>query len=134
MLKLGKHKIELFESIDDLPFNRFNAFNKFVMLDAELGSTITDFDQKTVKIHNFLAKEMNKEALDEMYNLRNVVHNILTENNQKGLAFASLIRRIDGELVKDYSIENLRTILDKLSEWGLTSGSVYSKTDEVKKN
>lgn len=134
MFKLGKHKIELYESIDDLPFCRFNAFNKYVMLDAELGSTISDFDQKTVKIHNFLSKEMIKESLDELYNIRNLVHNVLTENNLKGLAWASLIRRIDGELVTDYSPENLKDILSKLSKWGLTSGMVYEQSDEVKKN
>jgi len=133
MLKLGKHKIELFESIDDLPFNRFNAFNKYIMLDAELGSTIADFDQKTVKIHNFLSKEMVDDALNELYNLRNTVHNAQTENNLRGFAFASLIRRIDGELITDYSNENLRLILDQLSEWDLTKSIVYTKSDEVKK-
>tara|TARA_R110002012_G_scaffold84677_4_gene211585 strand:+ start:232 stop:546 length:315 start_codon:yes stop_codon:yes gene_type:complete len=104
------------------------------MLDAELGSTIADFDQKTVKIHNFLSKEMVDEALNELYNLRNTVHNAQTQNNLRGLAFASLIRRIDGELVTDYSSENLRLILDQLSEWDLTKSIVYKKTDEVKKN
>ena len=134
MLKLGKHKIELFESIDDLPFNRFNAFNKYIMLDAQLGSTIADFDEKTVKIHNFLSKEMIDEALKELYNLRNTVHNAQTENNMMGFAFASLIRRIDGEFITDYSTENLKLILDKLSKWDLTKLIVYTKTEEVKKN
>ena len=57
MLKLGKHNIEFFESIDSLPFCRFNAFNKFVMLDAELGSDVMAFDQKISKIFQFVEKQ-----------------------------------------------------------------------------
>ena len=131
MLKLGKHTVEFFESIDSLPFNRFNSFNKFVMLDAELGSDVIAFD---TKIFQFLGKEMIKEATGELYNLRNTYHNVMTENNVRGLAFACLIRKIDGEKVDDYSIDNLRTILDKLSSWGLEIGHVRETTDTIKKN
>ena len=134
MLKLGKHNVEFFESIDSLPFNRFNSFNKFIMLDAELGSDVIAFDTKISKIFQFLGKEMTKEATGELYNLWNTYHNVMTENNVRGLAFACLIRKIDGEKVDDYSIDNLRTILDKLSSWGLKIGHVRETTDTIKKN
>lgn len=134
MLKLGKHNIEFFESIDSLPFCRFNAFNKYVMLDSELGSDVMAFDKKVGKIFQFLGKEMVAEAKGEMYNLRNVYHNIITENNVRGLAFACLIRKIDGVPVVDFTSENLNQILKKLSDWGLEIGYVKNKTDDVKKN
>tara|TARA_R110001632_G_scaffold68173_1_gene159945 strand:+ start:674 stop:1195 length:522 start_codon:yes stop_codon:yes gene_type:complete len=134
MLKLGKHKIEFYESIDSMPFCRFNSFNKFVMLDAELGSDVMAFDQKVGKIFQFLGKEMVKDALNEMYNLRNTYHNILSENNVRGLAFACLVRKIDGELMEDFSVDNLKLILDKFSGWGLEIGHVKNKTTDVKKN
>jgi len=134
MLKLGKHKIEFYDSIDSLPFDRFNSFNKYVMLDAELGSDVMAFDTKISKIFQFLGKEMTKEATGELYNLRNTYHNVMNENNVRGLAFACLVRRIDGEKVDDFSIENMRSILEKLSGWGLEIGHVRNNTDEIKKN
>ena len=134
MLKLGKHKIEFYDSIDTLPFCRFNAFNKYVMLDAELGSDVMAFDSKVGKIFQFLGKKMVDEALGEMYNLRNTYHNIMTNNNVHGLAFACLIKSIDGELVKDFSQSNLDEILKKLSNWGLTIGKVRNTSEDVKKN
>jgi len=134
MLKLGKHNIEFFESIDSLPFCRFNSFNRFVMLDAELGSDVMSFDSKVTKIFQFLGKEMTKEALGEMYNLRNTYHNIMTENNVYGLAFACLIKSIDGEPLTDYTTDNLESVLKKLSSWGLEIGDVREKADTVKKN
>ena len=134
MLKLGKHNIEFFESIDSLPFCRFNAFNKYVMLDAELGSDVMAFDQKIGKIFQFVGKGMIDEIQGELYNLRNTYHNVMTENNVRGLAFACLIRKIDGEPLDDFGSENLKRILDKLSSWGLEIGTVKSKTADVKKN
>lgn len=134
MLKLGKHNIEFFESIDSLPFCRFNAFNKYVMLDAELGSDVMAFDQKIGKIFQFIGKGMIDEIQGEMYNLRNTYHNVMTENNVRGLAFACLIRKIDGEPLDDFGSENLKQVLDKLSSWGLDIGTVKSKTADVKKN
>ena len=134
MLKLGKHKIEFFESIDSLPFCRFNAFNKYVMLDAELGSDVMAFDQKVGKIFQFIEKGMIDEIRGEMYNIRNTYHNVMTENNIRGLAFACLIRKIDGEPLVDFTSDNLKTVLDRLSEWGLEIGTVRNKTVDVKKN
>ena len=134
MFKLGKHTVEFYDSIDSLPFARFNSLNKFVMLDAELGSDVIAFDQKISKIFQFLGKEMTKEATGELYNLRNTYHNVMTENNVRGLAFACLIRKIDGEKIEDYSVENLKVVLDKLSNWGLEIGQVKQTSESIKKN
>lgn len=134
MLKLGKHKIEFYDSIDLLPFDRFNSFNKYVMLDAELGSDVIAFDQKISKIFQFLGKEMTKEATGELYNLRNTYHNVMNENNVCGLAFACLVRKIDGEKVEDFSFENLGAILEQFSKWGLTIRNVKESVDSLKKN
>ncbi len=134
MLKLGKHTVEFYDSIDSLPFDRFNSFNKFVMLDAELGSDVIAFDQKISKIFQFLGKEMTKEATGELYNLRNTYHNIMTQNNVRGLAFACLIRKIDDKKIEDYSIENMKSILKKLSGWGLEIGQIKESNDSIKKN
>lgn len=134
MFKLGKHNVEFYDSIDSLPFDRFNSFNKFVMLDAELGSDVIAFDQKISKMFQFLGKEMIKEATGELYNLRNTYHNIMNGNNVRGLAFACLIRKIDGEKIEDYSTENMKSILEKLSGWGLEIGEVKETTDVLKKN
>lgn len=125
--------LEFFESIDDFPLMRFNAFNKYVMLDSELGSTIQDFDKNIIRINEFIAKDMLDEAKNELLNLRFVVNNVLSENNPKGLAFASTIKRIDGKPVEDYSEEKLKEILKKLSADGLTVKEVYEHNKEVKK-
>jgi len=132
-VKVGKFELELFDSIDKLPFERFNAFNKYVMLDSELGATVQDFDKVTVRVYEFISKEMYEEAKNELLNLRIVVNNILTGNSSKGLAFASLISKVNGKPLDDYSEEKLKALLSDLSKEGLDVKQVIEAAAEVKK-
>lgn len=132
-LKVGNINLEFFDGIDVMPMQRFNAFNKFVMLDAELGSTVFDFDKINTRIMEFVSKDMKEEALKELLNLRLVYNNILNENDTKGLAFASLIKKINGEEVEDFSEKNLKEILLKLSKQGLDNVKIHETNTAVKK-
>ena len=132
-VKVGKFELELFDSIDKLPFERFNAFNKYVMLDSELGATVQDFDKVTVRVYEFISKEMYEEAKNELLNLRIVVNNILTGNSSKGLSFASLISKVNGKPLDDYSEDKLKSLLSDLSKEGLDVKQVIEATAEVKK-
>ena len=132
-LEIGKFELELFDSIDQLPFERFNAFNKYVMLDSELGATVQDFDKITVRVYEFLNKEMYDDAKNELLNLRIVVNNILTGNSSKGLAFASLISKVNGKAMEDYSEDKLKALLLDLSKDGLDVKTVAETASDVKK-
>ena len=43
-VKLGGHKVEIYDSIDELPMVRFHKYSKMLMVDAGVGSDINDFD------------------------------------------------------------------------------------------
>jgi hypothetical protein len=128
-----KTKLEFYSSIEELPLERFNAFNKYVMLDSELGSNVQDFDKTILRINEFMLKDMKDEASRELQNVRFVINNVLTMNNVKGLAFASMIKTINGKELTDYSETNLKRVLKDLSDDGLTVGEVIKETSEVKK-
>ena len=125
-----KSKLEFYDTIDKFPLERFNAFNKYVMLDTELGSTVQDFDKTVIRIAEFMNKEMKEEANRELQNLRFVLNNVLSGNNTKGLAYACTIKKIDGVLLDDFSEDNLKRILKELD---LTVGEVEEHNSEVKK-
>lgn len=132
-LNLKKHKVEFFSSIKDLPFERFNEFNRYAMLDSEIGNTMEDFDKIVIRINEFLKKDLKEESIKELLNLRLVVNNVLSGTSHKGLSFACLIKKIDGEVVDDFSSDNLKKILQKLSDGGMTIGNVVDSSNEVKK-
>ena len=41
-MTLGTHKVVMYDSIEELPIVRFQKYNKMLMLDAGLGSDVTD--------------------------------------------------------------------------------------------
>ena len=55
LLQLGKHKVELYDSIEDLPMMRFHKYNKMLLVDAGIGSDLNDFDRHIEKALWFLA-------------------------------------------------------------------------------
>lgn len=132
-LNLKSHKVEFFSSIKDLPFERFQEFNRFSMLDTEIGSTMKDFDKVVVRINEFVTKNLKEDATRELLNLRIIVNNILSGTSHKGLAFASLIKKFNGKEVVDYGEENLKKILKVLSDDGMTVGQVEETKESVKK-
>lgn len=132
-IEIQGHIIKFFDSVDNLPFKRMNEFNKYILLDAHLGSSIFDFDKLLGKTDQFLGKNMVVEAKMELQNLRQVVHNILTGNNIKGYAFACMIKSIDNEEVTDFSSDNLTEILNRLDGWGLLGIQVNETVSTLKK-
>jgi len=112
--KHGKHEIELFDSIHNLPILRFQRLNKYQMQSSEIGNTFADYDQRTVKVIQFLKKGMTEEAVQELENRRQTVFNAFNEFTPMGKSLAVLVKRIDDVEYHDYSPDNLDRCLEHL--------------------
>lgn len=134
-IELGKRNtIELFSSIDELKIDRFNQFNRYVMLDAELGGTIHDYDRNIHKVLKFMEKEMLKEAVQSMENLRLTYWNILQSNNPTHYSFAILVKSINGKETKDdFSKEYLDEIIKQMTSLGITQKTLTESIQTLKK-
>ena len=42
---INNKKVELYDSIEDLPIIRFHKYNKMLLVDAGVGSDLADFDR-----------------------------------------------------------------------------------------
>ena len=40
--KVNKHTVEIYDSIDELPIQRFQKYNKFLLIDSGVGSDLQD--------------------------------------------------------------------------------------------
>lgn len=103
----------LYESIDEMPIMNFQKYNKYLLIDAGVGSDIDDIDQHIVKIAKYMKSDRDK-AIQELQNMRQNLFMISSCISSKYLAFAALIHSIDGEEVKDLSDNNLKRILDDI--------------------
>lgn len=115
-VKLGKHKVVLYNSIEELPMVRFHRYNKMLLLDAGLGSDLEAVDGHIERAVRFIKGDHRQEAATEMENIRQTIYLILQGMCPKHLAFAVLVKEIDGKPCDDVSDEGLQKTLDVLGD------------------
>lgn len=111
---INGHKLEIFDSIDELNIVRFSKYNKFNLIDAGIGDDLRSLNAHVDKI----AKLMNKDqesAIKELQNYQQNLFFINQEMSPKRLAFTALVKSIDGKEVHDISDENLKKVHEKLN-------------------
>lgn len=107
--------VEMYDSIDELPIERFHKYNKFLLIDSGVGSDINDLSAKIDTIIHYVKKE-NKLAITELENMRQSLYLISSELSPKHLAFAVLVHSINGEIQRDYSDDGLSKIVERLGK------------------
>lgn len=126
--------IKIYDSIKELPIDRYTEFQKLLLQDDGIGSDMNAIASHFSKFHQFLLAEKYEEANQEAKNLHNSFFYIVNGINVKSFCFASLIHSINGKELVDLSQENIEKTLKQLSNLGLTQGHVTDITEEVKKN
>ena len=114
----GKHEIELYDSIQNIPILRFQKLNKYTMIDLEIGNDFNDYNKRLNKTLAFLAKNMVAEAIQELKNQQQTVFNAFNEQSPKGKSFAVLIHRIDKVHYTKFAPDDLDRILIHLNDIG----------------
>lgn len=119
-IKIGKHKVTFYDAIAELPITRFHVYNKMLLVDSGVGSDITDFDSHVERVMAFLKKKDNESAIKEMQNLRQNIYLIQQALSPKHMAFAALIKEIDGKPCDNISDDGLKETLAKIANEKIT--------------
>lgn len=115
-IKIGKHKVTFYDAIAELPISRFHVYNKMLLVDSGVGSDITDFDAHLERIVAFMQKKDNENAIKEIQNLRQNYYLIQQSLSPKHMAFAALIKEIDGKPRENLTDEALQEIVNMFAE------------------
>ena len=115
-VKIGKHTVEMYDAIEELPIVRFHKYQKLLLIDAGIGADITALDQRLEKTRRFLADGKPEKAQQELENLRQSVYLIQAGISPKHRAFAVLVSKIDGQECNDISDDALKKITDALND------------------
>lgn len=113
-LILNNHRLEVYDSIDELPIVNFQKYNKFMLIDSGVGSDIDDINASILKIVKLMNAGDNHTAVLELQNMRQCMFMINSEISPRYLAFSALIHSINGDVVRDLSDDNLKSILLKI--------------------
>jgi hypothetical protein len=132
-INVNKHKVEIYDTAERMTMKRYQRFNKFLMIDNEVGSDFADFNSRLSKAIAFLKKGMKDEGVAELGNWRQMVFNAFTEYSPKGMALALLVHSIDGEERNDITASGLQETLDRLEAIGFTQETATETVSEVKK-
>jgi len=132
-IRLNGHYLELYDSIDELPFWRFQEYNRAVMIDAGIGSDMEAIDRHISQARRYNATGDKENAEKALLNLRQALAFVHAGQSPESRAFVALIRRMDGNEVNDLSQENAERIIRQLSRRGLTVGKVRAAMAHVKK-
>lgn len=131
--KKGRHEIEIYDSIYNMPMLRFQRFNKYQMQACDIGSDINDYNNRTAKAIQFIQKGMKDEAVSELQNRMLTVNNAFTEFNPNNKSLALLVKRIDKKEYKYFDTNALDECVKHLDKIGLNSLEAIEKLKTVKK-
>jgi hypothetical protein len=130
--RLGRHTVKLWETIDELPIDRFTAWNKYMMIDSSIGSTFEEIETKHLNQLVSIIDDKSK-ALQQIANLRELVFSVLNKVNYQHHAYCCMVHSIDGEEMTDYSDTGIKEMLKRLDKIGVTNGNIKKKMNPLKK-
>ncbi len=113
--KYKGHKVVYYDSVEELPINRFQAFNKWLMLDSGIGSDLNAVNTRLNNIAKYINLDSKEEALKEIANLTQAFAFITGHLSPEFNAFICLCDSIDGQKVSDLSDEGIKGYIELLS-------------------
>jgi len=129
----AKHEVFFYDSDRNLPYRRYQKFNKHMIIDLEVGDSIGAYDVRMQRAIGYINADDKKSAGIELTNQRQCLYNMLEGYSPKGMALAIMVHSIDGHIYDNYDEETLNEILDKLDSIGFTKEMMDNTVSHVKK-
>lgn len=134
-VQIGTMRVELYDAIEELPMRRFHKYNKMLLVDSGIGSDMADFDRHIEKIIAYCKSKNPELAAVELDNMRQNVYYIQTGLSPRHMAFAVLVKSIDGKPCEDISDEGLQKTVAMFAdvpivEIAAQNGTVKKKIDD----
>lgn len=130
---LNGHYLEMYDSIDELPFSRFQEFNRALLIDSGLGSDFAAFDRHIEQARRYNAGGKPEQVEQVLLNLRQSISFAMDRISPESQAFVVLIHRMNGKEIENLGPDNIRAVIDRLSRKGLTVEKIRGILERIKK-
>ena len=128
----GNH-LEMYDSIDELPFSRFQEFNRALLIDTGLGSDFAAFDRHIEMARRYNADGKQQQVEQALLNLRQSLSFAMEKISPESQAFVCLIHRMNGREIDNFSPDNITRVIKELSRKGLTVAKIRGILETIKK-
>lgn len=132
-VNLNGHHLEMYDSIDELPFSRFQEFNRALLIDTGLGSDFAAFDRHIEQARRYNATGKPEQVEQALLNLRQSIFFAMDRIGPESQAFVVLIHRMNGREIDNLSQDNIRRVIDNLSRKGMTVAKIRGILERIKK-
>jgi hypothetical protein len=130
---IGKLSVVFYDSIDELPILRYHKFNKFISIDAGIGENPEDAARHINAIRDANHRKDFERVEQLAQNLQQCLAFSVSNVSPKSLAYAVMIKSIDGVEQTDITEYGLETTLQKVLGHGVSWGMVKATVNFLKK-
>lgn len=130
-ITLAGNTVEIYDDIESLPITRFNKFNKLLLIDAGIGGNLADVDRHLYRAILSIQQKQADKAVTELENLRQNIIFVQSGITPRHLAFACLVKSINGVECTELTDDALQAITDKFKD--ATNAEVTAHLEAVKK-
>jgi len=124
----------IYDSIQELPVDRFFRFNLQIAMDAGIGGDMNSIIARNQELREWIGRGRKSEALQALSNMENAIMVAMSEITPLSNAFVCLVKSVNGEEVTDLSQGGMDRYLKEWGKKGLTWGKVKGWVNEAKKN
>lgn len=132
-IQLNSNYLKMHDSIDEMPITKFQAYNRFLLIDAGIGGDIESIDQHYTRMLRYANKKDYDNLIKELTNYRQNLHYVIEHTSPEMMAFGALIHSVNNIEVGNLADEEIQSLLKELSRKGLTFGKVRGFINHVKK-
>lgn len=131
--KIKGNEVKLYNSIKEMPIGNYLDLQIYSVMDAGQGSDVEAIHANLQELMLLNQKGKAKEVSIGLANMAQSFELIFKKINFDLLSFVCFVHSINGEEVKDTSLEGRQEIITKLSKWRLSIGEVWEWLGELKK-
>lgn len=125
--------IEYYDNPETAPFKRYQRFNSILAQKMQTGDNVNDFYSRIDRSIGYIGAGDKTSAINELSNLKMAVNYVKNSINLEALAYATMIKSIDGQPCNDISFDGLQKTLDKCNELGVSIEDIRNNNIQVKK-
>lgn len=133
-IRFNGRVVKMYESLDETRIDRYMVYNRYAMLDADIGSSADAVLERISNLSHWIVNEEKELALKELGNMHQAIQFVLEGKSQKLNAFASLIHSIDGKERKDLSESGIQETVMMLVKRKTRMRMVVEALSSIKKN
>lgn len=129
--RIAGRRVQMYNSIEELPLVRFHKYNKFMLLDSGIGSDLNAVSTHVGKAKAYAARGDKENTNKTLDNLTASLFMVAEELSPKHLALCCFVYSINGRVVTDLSDEGIRQVYAELNNE--TKEKYESILDAIKK-